>query len=227
MRPSTRRGLSAGHRAGRRLRRAGSGGHARQRAHLPPRRQPRAHHQRRRGVSRPRQPSTPRARSAGSPRTSRSPRSSASTPAHGFRRRSPDERLLTWDEAVDIVWGKAGMYPELKTPALYRDRGVDMVALFAQAVSRRGLEDDDADRGTGAAGPAVVRRADRPGPRPPPAGAPADVPPRQPEGGGAVARVGRQHQGDRDLCDRPRTREADRRGAPRDGALGARGAASP
>jgi glycerophosphoryl diester phosphodiesterase len=51
-----------------------------------------------------------------------------------------NERLLTWDEAVDIVWGKAGMYPELKTPALYRDRGVDMVALFVHAVSRRGLK---------------------------------------------------------------------------------------
>ncbi len=50
------------------------------------------------------------------------------------------ERILTWDEAVDLVWGKAGMYPELKTPALYRDRGVDMVTLFADAVRRRGLK---------------------------------------------------------------------------------------
>jgi glycerophosphoryl diester phosphodiesterase len=50
------------------------------------------------------------------------------------------ERILTWDEAVDIVWGRAGMYPELKTPALYRGRGVDMVTLFAEAVRRRGLQ---------------------------------------------------------------------------------------
>jgi len=57
-----------------------------------------------------------------------------------FSQAFANERLLTWDEAVDIVWGKAGMYPELKTPALYRDRGVDMVALFAEAVSRRGLK---------------------------------------------------------------------------------------
>ena len=34
---------------------------------------------------------------------------------------------------------RAGLYPELKTPALYRGRNVDIVALFADAVKRRGL----------------------------------------------------------------------------------------
>lgn len=49
------------------------------------------------------------------------------------------ERILTFDEAIDIIGSAAGLYPELKTPALYRGRNVDIVALFADAVKRRGL----------------------------------------------------------------------------------------
>lgn len=49
------------------------------------------------------------------------------------------ERILTFEEAVDLIGTRAGLYPELKTPALYRDRGVDIVALFAAAVRDRGL----------------------------------------------------------------------------------------
>ncbi|MCC7186753.1 MAG: glycerophosphodiester phosphodiesterase [Acidobacteria bacterium] len=49
------------------------------------------------------------------------------------------ERILTFDEAIDLVGMRAGLYPELKTPALYRGRNVDIVALFADAVKRRGL----------------------------------------------------------------------------------------
>lgn len=49
------------------------------------------------------------------------------------------ERILTFDEALDLIGTAAGLYPELKTPALYRGRNVDIVALFADAVKRRGL----------------------------------------------------------------------------------------
>lgn len=49
------------------------------------------------------------------------------------------ETLLTWDEAVDVVWGRAGMYPELKDAAFYRERGVNIVDVFAAALERRGL----------------------------------------------------------------------------------------
>jgi len=49
------------------------------------------------------------------------------------------ERILTFDEAIDLIGMGAGLYPELKTPALYRGRNVDIVALFADAVKRRGL----------------------------------------------------------------------------------------
>lgn len=57
------------------------------------------------------------------------------------------ERILTWDEAVDVVAGRAGLYPELKTPDLYRDRGVDIVAVFAGALKRRGLDVETAIKG--------------------------------------------------------------------------------
>lgn len=49
------------------------------------------------------------------------------------------ERILTFDEAIDLIGLSAGLYPELKTPALYRGRNVDIVAVFADAVKRRGL----------------------------------------------------------------------------------------
>lgn len=49
------------------------------------------------------------------------------------------EQILTFDEAIDVVGTAAGLYPELKTPALYRGRNVDIVASFADAVQRRGL----------------------------------------------------------------------------------------
>jgi glycerophosphoryl diester phosphodiesterase len=83
------------------------------------------------------------------------------------------ERVLTWDEAVDLVKGKAGMFPELKTPALYRGRGIDSVALFAAAVRRSRMDaptpmgqmpglivqsfDEEAVRALASAMPAVPR----------------------------------------------------------------------
>ncbi|MSO48764.1 MAG: hypothetical protein EXQ49_02505 [Acidobacteria bacterium] len=57
-----------------------------------------------------------------------------------FHPKFAGERVLTWDEAVDLVWDKAGMFPELKAPALYRSRGIDIVALFASAVRRRDMD---------------------------------------------------------------------------------------
>jgi glycerophosphoryl diester phosphodiesterase len=50
------------------------------------------------------------------------------------------ERLLTWQEAVDVVRGRAGLYPELKSPALYRHRNVDMVALVVAELRRGGFD---------------------------------------------------------------------------------------
>jgi glycerophosphoryl diester phosphodiesterase len=50
------------------------------------------------------------------------------------------ERIVTWQEAIDLVRGKAGLYPELKSPALYASRGVDMEALFVDSMKKNGLD---------------------------------------------------------------------------------------
>jgi glycerophosphoryl diester phosphodiesterase len=55
------------------------------------------------------------------------------------------ERVLSWEEAVQIVKGRAGMYPELKAPSLYAGRGVDMVALVARAIREAGFDEPSED----------------------------------------------------------------------------------
>jgi glycerophosphoryl diester phosphodiesterase len=50
------------------------------------------------------------------------------------------ERIPTFQEMIDVVRGRAGIYPELKSPPLYMGRGVDMVKLFADAVRANGLD---------------------------------------------------------------------------------------
>ena len=51
-------------------------------------------------------------------------------------------RILTFQEAIDVVRGKAGLYPELKDPEFYRQRGVNPVKLFADIVRKNRLEAD-------------------------------------------------------------------------------------
>lgn len=57
-----------------------------------------------------------------------------------FDARFAGERVPTWEEAVRAVGSAAGLYPELKTPALYRDRGIDQTALFVASVKALGLD---------------------------------------------------------------------------------------
>jgi glycerophosphoryl diester phosphodiesterase len=57
-----------------------------------------------------------------------------------FDQKFAGERVLTWEEAVALVKGRAGLYPELKSPALYRARGLDSVALLSAALKRQGLD---------------------------------------------------------------------------------------
>jgi len=64
--------------------------------------------------------------------------------------------ILTWDEAVSLVRGKAGLYPELKSPPLYTSRGVDMVGLFVASVKRSGLDSPGSLRTT----PMIVQSFD-------------------------------------------------------------------
>jgi glycerophosphoryl diester phosphodiesterase len=49
-------------------------------------------------------------------------------------------RIVTFQDAIDLIRGKAGLYPELKSPALYTARGVDMERLFVDAVKKNGLD---------------------------------------------------------------------------------------
>lgn len=50
------------------------------------------------------------------------------------------QHIVTWQEAIDLVRGKAGLYPELKSPPLYVGRGVDMVKIFVESVRSNGLD---------------------------------------------------------------------------------------
>jgi glycerophosphoryl diester phosphodiesterase len=56
-----------------------------------------------------------------------------------FDPRFAGERIPTWEEAVAALGPSARLYPELKTPELYRSRGIDQTALFIEAVERLGL----------------------------------------------------------------------------------------
>jgi glycerophosphoryl diester phosphodiesterase len=47
--------------------------------------------------------------------------------------------IPTFQEAIDLVHGKAGMYPELKDPEFYRKRGFRPDVLLAAALKRNGL----------------------------------------------------------------------------------------
>jgi glycerophosphoryl diester phosphodiesterase len=57
-----------------------------------------------------------------------------------FDARFAGQRIPTWEEAVALVGNAAGLYPELKTPALYRARKIDQTALFVESVKRLNLQ---------------------------------------------------------------------------------------
>ncbi len=59
-----------------------------------------------------------------------------------FDRKFAGTKILTFQEAIDLVRGRAGLYPELKDPEFYRQRGVDQTRLFADIVKKNGLEAD-------------------------------------------------------------------------------------
>jgi glycerophosphoryl diester phosphodiesterase len=58
------------------------------------------------------------------------------------------ERIPTFDEAVALVKGKAGLFPELKTPEVYDGRSVDFEQLVAEALDKHGLRGAMADAKT-------------------------------------------------------------------------------
>ena len=55
------------------------------------------------------------------------------------------ERVPTFEEAVSVVKGKAGLYPELKTPEMYEGRDVRFEELVAAALDQHRLRGPSAD----------------------------------------------------------------------------------
>jgi glycerophosphoryl diester phosphodiesterase len=50
------------------------------------------------------------------------------------------EKILTFQEAIDLVKGKAGIYPETKAPEVYGSIGFDMEKLVMDVLARNGLD---------------------------------------------------------------------------------------
>jgi glycerophosphoryl diester phosphodiesterase len=57
-----------------------------------------------------------------------------------FKPEFAGERVPTFQEMIDLVRGKAGLYPELKSPELYKSRNIDQVKLFVDLIRKNGLE---------------------------------------------------------------------------------------
>ena len=55
------------------------------------------------------------------------------------------EQIPTFDEAVALIKGRAGIFPELKTPEVYQGRPVNFEALVAAALDKHGLRGPTAD----------------------------------------------------------------------------------
>jgi glycerophosphoryl diester phosphodiesterase len=54
----------------------------------------------------------------------------------------------TWQEAIDLIRGKAGLFPETKAPDVYGRRGLDMEKLVIETLKKNGLDQSDADKNT-------------------------------------------------------------------------------
>jgi len=65
-----------------------------------------------------------------------------------FNPRFAGERVPTFQEAITLVRGKAGLFPELKAPSLYRDRGLAMEPVVIALLRQNGLDRKGADPAT-------------------------------------------------------------------------------
>ena len=55
------------------------------------------------------------------------------------------EKVLTFQEAIDLVKGKAGIYPETKAPEVYGSLGFDMEKLVMDVLAKNDLDKPGAD----------------------------------------------------------------------------------
>jgi glycerophosphoryl diester phosphodiesterase len=56
-----------------------------------------------------------------------------------FDARFAGERIPTFQEAIDLIRGKAGFFPELKNPGRLRAKGLDLEGAVVEVLSRNGL----------------------------------------------------------------------------------------
>ena len=57
-----------------------------------------------------------------------------------FHGRFAGERVLTFQEAIDLLKGKVGMYPEIKSPDIYRARGIELAPIVIDVLRKNGLD---------------------------------------------------------------------------------------
>ena len=75
-----------------------------------------------------------------------------------FKAEFAGQRVPTFQEMIDLVKGKAGLYPELKSPQLYKDRHIDQVRLFVDIIRKNGLDREDSLKTT----PVIIQSFDEP-----------------------------------------------------------------
>lgn len=62
-----------------------------------------------------------------------------------FHPKFKGEKIVTFDEAVALIKGQAGLFPELKTPEIYAGRDVKFEELVAAALDKHGLRGPNTD----------------------------------------------------------------------------------
>ena len=62
-----------------------------------------------------------------------------------FNAKFAGEKVPTFDEAIALIRGKAGIFPELKVPEIYAGRNVNFEKLVADALDKNGLRGPKAD----------------------------------------------------------------------------------
>jgi glycerophosphoryl diester phosphodiesterase len=62
-----------------------------------------------------------------------------------FDKKFAGEKVPTFDEAIALIRGKAGIFPELKTPEIYAGRDIRFEELVAAALDKNGLRGPKAD----------------------------------------------------------------------------------
>jgi glycerophosphoryl diester phosphodiesterase len=62
-----------------------------------------------------------------------------------FNEKFKGAKVPTWQEAIDLVRSKAGLFPETKAPEVYGKRGLDMEKLVIETLRKNGLDQPKAD----------------------------------------------------------------------------------